>query len=262
LTKNWVTEHKYPQRLFSGSTLRTHMSTVLQNAREAISSLSYDYLAQTKHDDIVEALYNNNFIDIPYLKRGEATHSRFEFYLAPYLYPGEEKHKDTRQGSIFCVEVPFSGDRRYLTMRPAMSDNKPPAGTVEEHELYLFVAAGQALTPQQVQQKFNEMLDATDRFLEWQRATLKDFPMEFQRAAVDAIALRLWINCGFRRTRDIHSVADRSIAEMRDASKRNEFQMTALTRSKVLVGVVAPRRCPIFATPARPDTPIVMGGDG
>lgn len=167
------------------------MHDVLRKVQAEISTLSYEVLitAQT-NDDLVQSLYDQHQIELPHLKRDEAVHDHFQYYLSRYVNPGPQKHQDVTQGTVFCVEVPFVGDKKYFDLRPDAYDNAIPQGHVEDQRLTLYVAA-KNLTPDAVQAKFEQALDAVERYLGWQTATLRDLPTNFQQTANAAIAARL-----------------------------------------------------------------------
>ena len=126
-----------PRFLFHQAILRNLVHDLLRKVQDDISTLSYEILIPSQsNDNLVQSLYGQYQFETPYLQRSEAVHDHLQGWLSPYLNLGLTRHQDVRQGIIFYVEVPFTGDARFFDLRPQTHENQFPQGHVEGTDTY------------------------------------------------------------------------------------------------------------------------------
>ncbi len=143
-------------------------------------------------DDLVQALYSANEPHIPVLLKDQATQEQFEWFYDPFLRPYNpmEKTQDTRGGPIFAVEIPFLGDKMYFHYRPHPPIPVPLAAINDNNTLTIYVPAENHTLPE-VQARFDAIIHNIEANLEAQRNTLRDWPMRFREAVINAASIRL-----------------------------------------------------------------------
>jgi hypothetical protein len=185
---------RQPQLLFYGSRIIDEANNITQEVVNELSRASIEALRRRPADDIIQEYYNRNGITLPFLKRDQAEHDRFEGYYAIYLQDARlldmRKNQDLRQGVIFSLEVPFVGDAQYFRKRPNRMDMKVPLAAISGQTLTLYVPAGN-LNTAQIQTTFDAMLDNIDDYLARLAESLQNWPMNFRSAVAGAIASRL-----------------------------------------------------------------------
>jgi len=112
--------HPYPKHLFSGGYLLEEARGIISKITDSIARAPHASLSLRQVDDIVQSLYNENQIELPFLKRSEAVLDQFEFYIAPYIHVIKnidfKKLSDPRHGVIFSLDVPFIGDKKAFPL--------------------------------------------------------------------------------------------------------------------------------------------------
>ena len=133
----------YPVLLFTGQRIIDEAHQITGKVVERISHATLESLTAKPVDDIVQALYDEHYIHLPVLDRNGAEHEEFEFFYAPYLTMIHNLDfktlTDQRRGTIFALDVPFTGEARYLRTRPTAIALKAPLGFVGENKVTLYV---------------------------------------------------------------------------------------------------------------------------
>ncbi|MET4736694.1 hypothetical protein ABIF73_000833 [Bradyrhizobium japonicum] len=184
----------YPTWLFTGQRIidEAHQITSIVCSRIAVADLPS--LTAKPVDGLVQDLYNDHYIELPRLHRNDAVHDTFEFYFAPYLTVMHnidfKTLNDQRRGPIFALDVPFSGDARYLRTRPTATALKPPLAHIGEQKLTLYVPK-ETDSSDYVQRRFNSMLDNIEGHLKASFDSLTSWPRNFQGNVTHAIEQRI-----------------------------------------------------------------------
>jgi hypothetical protein len=93
-------------------------------------------------------------------------------------------------GSVYTLEVPFTGDREYFTFQPGDNDLHPPRAIVGKDSVTVHVAAAN-VSADQVNSRFDAALAQIEKYLAFCSSTLRDFPARFHAAAHTSIRKRL-----------------------------------------------------------------------
>jgi hypothetical protein len=194
-----------PIILFHGQSLIQHAHSITAKIQQQVSSASYEYLSAEPVDTLIQHLYSENQIILPYLKRDQISHDHFEYYLEPYIDPpkatrfGQRRFTNPTKGIIFAFEVGFVGEKRYFTMSPSKSEPNHPLAYVGDESLTVYIAQQNRRMPE-VEQAFENTLALIDAYLKLQRETLLNYPMTFYRTIEAVIVGRL---NALNRTREI-----------------------------------------------------------
>ena len=179
--------YPYPTRLFVGQRIIDEAHRKTSDVVNRISFASLPSLDARPIDDLVQELYNENYIHLPVLHRDKAKHEHFEFSVAPYLTDIRKIEMFfERRGPIFALNVPFTGDACYLRHRPTETALKPPLGFIGEQKITLYVPG-----IQHVQQAFDAILDNIDGHLKELTESLQAWPGDFQGRVKHAIQQRI-----------------------------------------------------------------------
>jgi hypothetical protein len=174
----------YPGLLFTWQRIIDEAHQITGKVVDRISHATLASLTAKPVDDIVQALYNEHYIHLPVLDRNGAEHEEFEFFYAPYLAMIHnidfKTLTDQRRGTIFALEVPFTGDARYLKTRPTAIGLKPPLGFVGENKVTLYVPK-ENHSLEAVQRAFDAILDNIDEYLKRSAESLSAWPMKLSR---------------------------------------------------------------------------------
>ena len=180
----------YPVLLFTGQRIIDEAHQITGKVVDRISHATLASLTAKPVDDIVQALYNEHYIHLPVLDRNGAEHEEFEFLYAPYLAMIHnidfKTLTDQRRGTIFSLDVPFTGDARYLRTRPTAIGLKPPLGFIGENKVTVYVPK-ENHSLEGVQRAFDAILDNIDEHLKHSAESLNAWPMKLsvQRRSVE-----------------------------------------------------------------------------
>jgi hypothetical protein len=183
-----------PALLFSGQRIIDEAGKITEKVCQEISYASLQALECQSADDLVQALYTENEIELPTLRRDRAEHDHFESYIAPFIHPSQtfdaRRVQDLRHGVVFALEVPFVGDGQYFHSRPTLYEMNMPLAAIGEHKLTLYVPALNS-NREQVEAAFRQMLDRIEEKLGRLVESLKDWPMSFRSRVAGVISARL-----------------------------------------------------------------------
>jgi hypothetical protein len=158
----------YPVLLFTGQHIIDEAHQITGKVVDRISHATLASLNAKPVDDIVQALYNEHYIHLPVLDRNGAEHEEFEFFYAPYLATIHnidfKMLTDQRRGTIFALDMPFTGEACYLRTRPTAIALKPPLGFIGENKVTLYVPK-ENHSLEGVQRAFDAILDNIDEHL-------------------------------------------------------------------------------------------------
>jgi hypothetical protein len=184
----------YPVLLFTGQRIIDEAHQITGKVVDRISHATLASLTAKPVDDIVQALYNEHYIHLPVLDRNGAEREEFEFFYAPYLTMIHnidfKTLTDQRRGTIFALDVPFTGEARYLRTRPTAIALKPPLGFIGENKVTLYVPK-ENHSLEGVQGAFDAILDNIDEHLKRSAESLSAWPMNFRGMVINAIDKRI-----------------------------------------------------------------------
>jgi hypothetical protein len=162
---------------------RTNMFTVLEMQRKeadrAINAINSDVLLNTPTDDVVRTIVDTYKLDVPVLQRDDAQVEEPRETTFPQNDYGRTVHIE---GTILVLHVPFTGDAGMFWVQPTSHDHSPPSGNVDGQVLVLKMR-GTNLTSAAVEKHFNSILDAFDRYFNWQRMSADNFLSELTQRA-------------------------------------------------------------------------------
>lgn len=182
----------YPQHLFSGFTLLNEVQRITQDVCNNLGRATLASLTSKPLDDIVQALYSEHEPKLPLLQTDKAVHEEFEWFYEPFLLGGNPQRKleDTRRGAIFAVDIPFTGEGKYFRSRPSPLVSAPLASINDNNTLTIYVPA-ENYTPAEAQARFDAIIGSIEANLQAQRDTLRNWPMQFREAAIQAANMRI-----------------------------------------------------------------------
>ncbi|MBR1005039.1 hypothetical protein [Bradyrhizobium liaoningense] len=195
--KIFMANNNYPTVLFNGSSLMQHAHSITQKVQNELSTATYEYLSAQPVDTLVQKLYTDNQIYLPYLRRDQIHHTHFEGYIGPYVEPpsqysrlGQRKYQDISRGIIWAFHVGFVGDKRYFSLKPSKADSKHPLALLGEDKLTVYIPQRNNAMPQ-IEASFENTLALIDVYLKLQHETLLNYPMTFYRTIETVINGRL-----------------------------------------------------------------------
>jgi hypothetical protein len=153
--------------------------SVMDGQRQKTSGLvlriNGNALLNTPTEDIVEEILPQIRLDIPVLHRDQAHLDQHEAQVPVRDFFSHGRNGDRSvQGTVIELFVPFTGDKNFFAIRPSTFDNGPPRAIVENDHLTVQIA-GHNLTQAAVKQDLDRTLDAIERYLDWQRASVNEF---------------------------------------------------------------------------------------
>jgi hypothetical protein len=77
--------NKLPTVLFNGTPLMQHAHSLTAKVQKTVSAAAFEYLSAEPIEALIQRLYTENEIILPYLRRDQISYEHFESYLAPYI---------------------------------------------------------------------------------------------------------------------------------------------------------------------------------
>lgn len=183
----------YPVWLFTGQRVIDKAHQITSQVVSELSRANLSTLTSKPIDDLVQALYSQHEIVLPFLLREQAAHETFEFFYAPYLTMMHnidfKTLDDRRHGTIYALDVPFKGDGRYFRSRPTATNFKPQLAVIGENTITLYVPQAN-LDLRGVQQSFDSMINNINGHLQRLAESLVEWPMHFRDQVIAAIQRR------------------------------------------------------------------------
>ena len=108
--------YRPPSPLFSGTALVDRMDSIIRGMQHEIENADLAWLQAQTADDLVQRLYNQYAPVLPFLRREEAGAGQYEAFVPPSLVPNLNYTDPSHavMGSVYTLEVPFTGDREYF----------------------------------------------------------------------------------------------------------------------------------------------------
>jgi hypothetical protein len=184
-----------PELLFNKHGMHAVLQGQEQSALAAPASMNDEIILNTPVDDLVEQLAERFNLNVPVLDRqgAEAEHSEgpvevFDAYFSPGHRGGPDR-RNTVQGSILELSVPFTGDTEFFHIQPTTFDSAPPRAQIDKNHLVLRHTARE-LNAEQANTALNGVLDNIEKYLAWQRATTEPFSERIKQRLREAIEAR------------------------------------------------------------------------
>jgi len=184
-----------PELLFNKHGMHAVLQGQEQSALAAPASMNDEIILNTPVDDLVEQLAERFNLNVPVLDRqgAEAEHSEepvevFDAYFSPGHRGGPDR-RNTVQGSILELSVPFTGDTEFFHIQPTTFDSAPPRAQIDKNHLVLRHTARE-LNDEQANTALNGVLDNIEKYLAWQRATTEPFSERIKQRLREAIEAR------------------------------------------------------------------------
>ncbi|MGA0569828.1 hypothetical protein ACO2Q9_03810 [Variovorax sp. VNK109] len=173
--------------LFSRADGNAAMRAQVEAALSEVDRLPEQRLLNTDVDALVQYFLDKYSMTVPTLDRSGVEGSHHE---RPYeAYDQWERRTVRVPGEAYDFEVPFAGEASIFQMQSNTFDTNPPVAEVAGNKLK-FTIAGRTLSPEEVRQKVNSLLDSIDQYLGWHRSMWSSYPDELGRKVRQQIEAR------------------------------------------------------------------------
>jgi hypothetical protein len=154
--------HSDPELLFFKYDIISPAEEHRKSASQLVQQINGNALLNTPTEDIIAAILAEVRFDIPVLLRDQAHVDQREAQVQvhDYFSRGYDGVRHV-QGTMVELLVPFTGDKDFFFIRPAIYDTGPPRAMVENDHLTIRVA-GPNLTQDAVRRELDRTLDAID----------------------------------------------------------------------------------------------------
>lgn len=157
----------------------------LERVKQQINNLFEEYLRTTDDEQLVAMYVAEHHVEVPVMNYAGANID----HAVGSLDVDDYGDRRTVQGEIYKIDVPFTGDKNVLFMRPGPWDTGPPHANVVEQKLWLEYT-GANLTEEQVTAEFKRWMEKMETYLAWHRQLWGDLDSMIEQTARAALLAR------------------------------------------------------------------------
>ena len=177
--------------LFSNNPLRGVLERQVEQMQEEALGLGpemLDYSLETHVNNLVPRYT----LDLPVLDMDGARQDVFEGHV-PRIWPLQMNARYGGEfvlGTVYNLEIPYSGHRSFFTVNPEQGPINRPNGFERNGLLIIPIAGGADMTAERIGKYFDEQVKMVQDMLTLQHSMTVEFEPELRAAAVKAVAER------------------------------------------------------------------------